>query len=104
MGFSRSKVILGGVTGRLGSVETDLVKTNLLPPRPSSVNQIEMLSETEGWLVGDDRLLLQTRTAGAAWSQLASGVLPNVFESFHWNAIAQVGSTIWIAGNPGSVI
>ncbi|MCH2360276.1 MAG: YCF48-related protein [Pirellulales bacterium] len=104
MGFSRSKVILGGVTGRLGSVETDLVKTNLLPPRPSSVNQIEMLSETEGWLVGDDGLLLQTRTAGAAWSQLASGVLPNVFESFHWNAIAQVGSTIWIAGNPGSVI
>ena len=104
MGFSRAKVILGGVTGRLGSVETDLVRTDLLPPRPSSVNQVEMISDTDGWLVGDDGLLLQTRTTGAAWSHPASGGLPSGFESFHWNTIAQVGATIWIAGNPGSVI
>ena len=104
MGFSQSKVILGGATGRLGSVETDLVRTDFLPPRPSSVNQIEMLSDTDGWLVGDDGLLLQTRTAGAGWGQPVSGALPIAFNSIHWNTIAQAGSTIWVAGNPGSVI
>lgn len=104
MGVSQSKVILGGLTGRLGSVETDVVRTELFPPKPSRVNQINMTSATDGWLVGDDGLLLQTRTAGAGWNHPLSGPLATAPVAFNWNCIDQHETTIWVAGNPGSMI
>lgn len=68
---------------------------------------IAMTSTSEGWMVGDDGLLLKTTDSGATWQPPTGQPLPldqHTSRAWHWNSVAATGQHVWIAGGPGSVV
>lgn len=61
----------------------------------------------QGWLVGDDGLLLSTNNGGADWKPPATEPLPTdsrLRKVWQWNTVAMQGSNVWVAGSPGTLI
>ncbi|QDU54148.1 YCF48-related protein [Aeoliella mucimassa] len=65
------------------------------------------VSTTEAWLVGSDGQVLHSTDSGTTWQPPTSPPLSlsvAMERGWQWNAVAAVGSHVWIAGMPGSVI
>ena len=68
------------------------------------VSDVTIATDMRGWLVGDGGLLLKTENAGISWNQ-AEGDVPRVLRDvMDFRAVAAIGDSVWIAGQPGSVV
>jgi photosystem II stability/assembly factor-like uncharacterized protein/tetratricopeptide (TPR) repeat protein len=62
------------------------------------------LGGAEGWLVGDQGLVLVSRNGGSSW-QFPEGLLPEGAQSyFDFRAVSVVDNHVWIVGAPGSSV
>ncbi|MDR0611462.1 MAG: hypothetical protein LBG58_15245 [Planctomycetaceae bacterium] len=65
------------------------------PTPPENIN---------GWMVGDNGLILSTLDRGSRWS-VAPGKLPGHSDRpVDLNTVEALGKNIWVAGNPGTII
>lgn len=97
--------VVAGPRGELGVLgRGQLVQTveNLKGLR--GLNAASLGMDATGWLVGDGGWVLQTQNSGSSWTP-PQGALPAALrECMDFQAVAQVGEKVWIAGAPGSVI
>jgi photosystem II stability/assembly factor-like uncharacterized protein len=69
------------------------------PAQEKLLNDVVFVTTTEGWIVGDDGLILHTDDGGANWVTQVSGVASSL------NAIHFVNdSTGWIVGDGGTIL
>ena len=96
---------VAGPRGRLALV----AGTSVAPPRVDtnslrSVRGVAMADGLSGWAVGDGALVLQTGNGGVSWEP------PVGFDGYRMSrfvdlsAVAAVGDSAWVAGNPGSTV
>ena len=57
-----------------------------------------------GWLVGDGGWVLKTKNNGISWAPPQEELPLALRDCMEFQAVAQVGEHVWIAGAPGSVI
>lgn len=94
--------VVAGADGRLQLLLDAALMDSRTPDlgrRP--VRRIRMQSRAAGWLVGDGGLLMSTRDGGLSWQRPAA--MPQVAD-FDLRGLSVVGSHIWIAGTPGSMV
>ena len=69
-----------------------------------SLNAVTIATSGVGWLVGDGGWVLKTKNSGVSWAPPA-GDLPSALRNcMEFQAVAQAGEQVWIAGAPGSVV
>ncbi len=97
--------VVAGARGELGVLgRGQLVKTveNLKGLR--GLNAASLGPDSTGWLVGDGGWVLQTKNNGISWTPPQGSLPVALRECMDFQAVAQVGEQVWIAGAPGSVI
>ena len=76
------------------------------PPQPTlrQVRAVSLGTDGNGWIVGDGGHVMNTANAGVTW-QTPSGNFPDgLSDVMDLHTVAQLGSTVLIAGNPGSAV
>lgn len=73
-------------------------------PRREGIHDTELIDRTRGWLVGDGGLLLTTNDQGRHWRLPPNSPGEQFTDWFDWFAVEAIGSEIWIAGAPGSLV
>jgi photosystem II stability/assembly factor-like uncharacterized protein len=68
------------------------------------VNGIELQPDGSGWLVGDGGLMLFSDSGGVRWSEPAAALPRDLADFVDFQAVSTVGSHVWAAGAPGSVV
>ncbi len=69
-----------------------------------NIHAVRVNRDDAGWLAGDGGLLMQTDNGGVSWHPPA-GQLPQTAQStIDFRALANQGTHVWVAGNPGSVV
>ncbi len=66
------------------------------PPPNVYLRSITFVDGDNGWVVGDEGLILATEDGGATWNEQTSGVGVNLFDVHFWNA--QQGFAVGQAG------
>lgn len=95
---------LAGASGTLAAVRRRAIEVGKNPPLGlRAIHALRLAPENRGWLVGDAGLVLATSDAGRTW-QVPAGELPAIANQFNWHTVAIVGSHVWIAGSPGSMV
>lgn len=98
--------------GTSGTVQSICAKQAIQTPQSgfSRLTQIKLISGDKpiwginGWMVGDNGLILSTTDRGFRWG-VAPGKLPgNASNLVDLKAIESKENQIWVAGNPGSFI
>ncbi len=98
----------GAVAGRLGQLGL-VVPGGVNPAKTvlgdgKYLRRLVLSGSTNGWLVGDGGLVLQTADDGFTWSPPA-GSLPAIAQSdFDFRALAVHGEHVWLAGSPGTFV
>lgn len=97
--------VVAGARGELGILgRGQLVKTVATLRGLRGFNSASLGGDSTGWLVGDGGWVLTTKNNGVSWAP-PEGNLPSALrECMDFQAVAQVGEKVWIAGAPGSVI
>ena len=99
---------LGLALGTSGCVSTGLPIASASPwqavPLENRANPLDLAFDTEshGFLVGSNRLILETSDGGATWQERALDLPPE--ENFRLISIDFQGSEGWIAGQPGLLL
>ena len=95
--------VVAGNRGQVGWVSGNQLKPTPNPPWGNRVlRSLRLASPTDGWLIGDQGLILVSRDGGLHW-QKPTGELPRpVEQQFDFRALALAGKDCWIAGTPGS--
>ncbi|MFP6601353.1 MAG: YCF48-related protein [Pirellulaceae bacterium] len=95
--------VVAGSRGQVSWVTANQLKPTANPPWGKRVlRSLRLASPTDGWLIGDQGLVLVSRDGGLHW-QKPAGALPRpVEEQFDFRALALAGKHCWIAGAPGS--
>ena len=95
---------VAGLDGTLGIVTPAEIRPTRMPRiGPQRLRKMQLVGAAGGWLVGDGGLVLTTADAGLTWRPPA-GPLPAAAAVLDFHALAVLGSHIWIAGSPGSVV
>lgn len=69
--------------------------------RPRS---IRFADATDGWLCGDNGLLLQTTDGGQTWQDARGRIPDGAARHFDFHALEVRGRDIWLAGSPGTLV
>jgi len=102
--FDGRNAILGGSLGLAATInEGDFVRNSSASAVLYSVNGMQVVPPSYGWLVGDGGWVALTGNRGNAWRQ-PLGTLPPGAALFDFSALAVRGPKCWIAGSPGSRI
>lgn len=98
----------GALAGPAGSFA--IVASSEVRPSPiaasdrRALQDMQLIAPTGGWLVGDGGYVRTTRDLGRSWQPPAGELPSEVARAFDWQAVATIGSHVWIAGSPGSVV
>ncbi len=98
----------GFVAGRLGRYAP--VSAGEVQPAPAGASGLRGISDVSigadhrGWLAGDGGLVLRTETGGVAWRQPDGDFPRELRDVMDFRAVATAGESVWLAGQPGSVI
>ncbi|MEX2172472.1 MAG: YCF48-related protein [Pirellulales bacterium] len=96
---------VAGPGGHFAAIAQREVRSSpLAAPDRRALHAVKLVAPTGGWLVGDGGIVRTTRDLGASW-QSPTGDLPSeIARAFDWRSVAIVGSRVWIAGSPGSIV
>ncbi len=61
-------------------------------------------TDSPSWLVGDGAQVLASDDAGVTWREPQTALAPSLRDFVDFHAVSTVGSHVWIAGAPGSVV
>ncbi len=98
----------GFVAGRLGRYTS--VSAGAVQPAPPGASGLRGIADVtigadfRGWLVGDGGLVLRTETGGVAWRQPEGDFPRELRDVMDFHAVATADDSVWLAGQPGSVI
>jgi photosystem II stability/assembly factor-like uncharacterized protein len=70
----------------------------------SRPRRIKFADETDGWLCGDNGLLLRTRDGGETWQDMRDRLPDRAGRVFDFHALEVRGRDIWLAGSPGTLV
>ncbi len=91
--------------GQLGIIYGhDYEQSVVLQGNGARISRVRMLDSKTGWAVGENGTLLQTDNGGLSWSPIEMPEIANLASNFDLNTIAVAGTTIWLAGNPGTFL
>ena len=95
---------VAGLAGELGLV----AGVEIRPSRTSDLGlrylrQMKLGAATDGWLIGDGGLVLNTNDGGFTWTSPPQA-LPTAASHFDFRALATYGTHCWIAGSPGTYV
>jgi photosystem II stability/assembly factor-like uncharacterized protein len=97
--------LLGGQGGRVTLLAGDRLLPSRLPPMGRrSVRDLHLQASDRGWLVGDGGLLMTSETGGAVWEEPNPAISSDLRLSVNWRAVDARGDSVWIAGQPGSLV
>ena len=82
----------------------ELRNTRLRPLVGRRLHHSVLLGDDSGWLVGDGGLILQTTNRGLVWQSPATDLPQSTRDLFDFQAVSAIGSDVWVAGSPGTVI
>ncbi len=95
---------VAGLDGTLGIVTPAEIRSTRMPRiGPQRLRRMQLVGQAGGWLVGDGGLVLTTADAGLTWRPPA-GPLPPAAALLDVHALAVLGTHVWLAGSPGSVV
>ena len=97
--------VVAGARGELGILgRGQLVKTVATLQGLRGLNSASLGEDSTGYLVGDGGWVMKTKNAGISWAPPEGNLPTELRECMDFQAVAQVGEKVWIAGAPGSVI
>ena len=99
---------IGVVAGLRGQVRT-VAGQGVLPPRFTDfglrgLRGLKLNADGTGWLVGDGGLVRSTTNGGIVWGAPLRPLPKEVDDVVDFRAVESLGESVWIAGEPGSVI
>ncbi|MGY8770539.1 MAG: YCF48-related protein [Pirellulales bacterium] len=98
------RIHLTGTRGTIAVADPGAVRQGDVPSFGAGVlHQCKMVSDKQGWIVGDGGLVLRTNDSGFSWEPIPSSS-PATRKQIDFRAISQKGTHVWITGSPGTVV
>ena len=95
--------VVAGSQGQVAWVNSNQLKPTANPSwGDRSLRLLRLASPTDGWLIGDQGLVLVSRDGGLHWQKPMGDLPRSVGDQFDFRALALAGKHCWIAGTPGS--
>ena len=102
--ISPNEGVLVGRSGALATVRRRGIESGNTPSLGlRAIHSVRLNGDSTGWLVGDAGLVLTTTNNATSW-QVPDTEPPGIVGQFDWQVVATQGSSLWIAGEPGSRI
>jgi len=96
--------VVAGLNGRVGLVgDTRLLRDDSLNLGNKGIRDLTIDQNASGWMVGDGGMVRYS-PGGAAWQDPPGPLPAELDQLFDFTAVAQQGSSVWLAGHPGSAI
>ena len=103
--LSTQSGMIGGNQGALAIWRGDRVITakSAMLGR-GSIHGMSLDRSLQGWMVGDEALLVRTLNGGAVWEGPRAALPSNLRDFVDFHTVAQRDSHVWVAGKPGGTI
>ena len=97
--------VIAGPRGRISLV----AGSNVAEPRFDSqslrsIRALTMVDGFSGWAVGEGALALRTTNGAVTWEPPETSLPRQLARFMDFRAVASIGSKVWVAGSPGSVV
>ncbi len=97
--------VVAGARGELGVLSRGQQLRNVENLKGlRALNATTIAADATGWLVGDGGWVLHTKNGGISWAPPEEELPSALRDCMDFQAVAQSGEHVWIAGAPGSVI
>lgn len=102
---SINEAVVYGDSLTFGAVVSDRIVGSGQPQQTlRSINNGILSHDGTGWLVGDGGIVLTSSNRGISWTVPQIELPQDLSQLINLNAVAQSGSTVCLAGSPGSLI
>lgn len=97
--------VLVGDRGTLGHGVSDKIEPGVFNDGVRrTLRAVCMMDRETGFAVGPHGQLMRTRDGGLSWFPIEPDLDPQQRELFDFRTVCVTGSSVWFAGNPGSVV